>query len=189
MDKGFTNMEKYRFNFFGNTNTSTKNICAVLSVFFMSISSMILFVPQVSASPDKEPARAYTTASNCLDNGPSAAIVGQVTVGGVFGRQIVLNCGDYTHGIIHIDSSHPISEDGSDDDAIVQCMSNILTMGYEYPANQGNIAYRIERPGGGTATIVYREDTVNDYFENYHVVVSMYTSDSNNWAACARYPN
>ncbi|CAA9245304.1 MAG: hypothetical protein AVDCRST_MAG54-1724 [uncultured Actinomycetospora sp.] len=46
-------------------------------------------------------------------------------------------------------------------------------------ANQANLALRMTRGDGGSATIVWEEATGR--------VVTLFTSDSNNWRACADF--
>lgn len=45
------------------------------------------------------------------------------------GDRVILSCGDYTHGIIHIDSEHPIDEGGADDQSVPECEYKILAYG------------------------------------------------------------
>lgn len=117
-------------------------------------------------------------ASECFFEGTPGDVVYQVTT--TWTPVITLSCGTPTYGVIHIDESHPINENGSDDAHVNACMLKIISFGDEVPASQGNVAYQIKRrSNGGTATIVWR---TSDY-----QVVTMYTSDSNNWAACASW--
>lgn len=118
---------------------------------------------------------ANTSASACLQG-----LEGPYTVVNSYGG-LNLKCGDPTKGILHINADHPINEDGADDVHIDQCMNNIVAYGAPAAANPGNSSKRITRPSGGYAQIVWDSDTKD--------VITMYTSDSNNWAACARFPN
>jgi hypothetical protein len=120
-------------------------------------------------------------ASACLngDAGPRELVAS--SNGPSFFSNVSLYCGDPTKGVIHIDSEHPISEDGSDDANVAQCHSNIMYYGDEVPAAEGNRAWQIARPSGGTATLVFDATSLE--------TITMFTSDSNNWAACAAYPD
>ncbi len=51
--------------------------------------------------------------------------------------------------------------------------------GEEVAAARGNRAWQITRPDRWSATTVFDAETLE--------VISMFTSDSNNWAACAAY--
>lgn len=101
--------------------------------------------------------------------------------GPTFFSNVSLFCGDPTKGVIHIDAEHPINANGSDDANVRNCHHNVMHRGSEVPANPGNRAWQITRPGGGSATVVFDANTLE--------TITMFTSDSNNWAACAAYPN
>jgi hypothetical protein len=133
------------------------------------VASGFLFTPTAAE------AAANTSASACLQGfeGPSVIVN---SYGG-----LNLRCGDPTKGILHIDSSHPINEHGADDVHVDRCMNNIVGLGSPVSANPGNAAKRITRPSGGWAQIVWDTGTKD--------VITMYTSDNNNWAACAAFPN
>lgn len=70
-------------------------------------------------------------ASACLNGDAGPREVVAVSNGPGFFSNVSLYCGDPTKGLIHIDSEHPISEDGSDDDNVAQCHSNIMYYGDE----------------------------------------------------------
>ncbi len=120
---------------------------------------------------------------------PSACFSGEagpqdyvaVSNGPSFFTNVTLLCGDPTKGIIHIDAAHPIDPGGADDENVRTCHHNVMYYGSEVPANAGNRAWQITRPAGGTATVVFDAYTLE--------TVTMFTSDSNNWAACARFPD
>lgn len=118
-------------------------------------------------------------ASACFSGeaGPRDVVV--VSNGPTFFSNVYLYCGDPTKGVIHIDAGHPIDENGADDEAVRQCHQNVMHFGHEVTANPGNRAWQIDRPDGGTATVVFDEDTLE--------TITMFTSDSNNCAACAAY--
>lgn len=113
------------------------------------------------------------------DAGPRDTV--SVANGPSFFTNVILYCGDPTKGVIHIDAEHPIAEDGSDDENVQDCHKNVMFRGEEVRANAGNRAWQVARPSGGTATVVFDADTLE--------TITMFTSDSNNWAACARFPD
>ena len=126
-----------------------------------------------------EPYRAYP-ASACLsgDAGPFDLVWKGDRNGGP--PLLRLTCGLPTGtGVLHIDASHPIAEDGTDDTNLRRCANNIVRSGQEVEAANGNRALQIRRSDGGSATIVYQERDGS--------VVTMFTSDSNNWRACADF--
>jgi hypothetical protein len=129
----------------------------------------------VVCAPVLPASAATTSASACLKgyDGPYALVNAYAGVN--------LKCGDPSKGVIHIDASHPIAEDGRDDVHVDRCMNNILAYGKSVSANAGNAAKRITRSSGGYAQLVWDSSTKD--------VITMYTSDSNNWTACAAYPN
>jgi hypothetical protein len=111
--------------------------------------------------------------SACLngDAGPRELVAS--SNGPSFFTNVTLYCGDPTKGVVHINSDHSIRDDGTDDYNVRRCHDNTVYYGREVPA------WQIARPTGGTATIVFDEKTLE--------TISMFTSDSNNWAACAAY--
>lgn len=99
---------------------------------------------------------------------------------------IGLYCGSVreVEGAVHINENHPIDDFGADDVNINKCMNNIIAYGRTVAAGPGNSARRIQRPSGGYANIVWRN--------NSEKVVTMYTGPgrgaaSANWAACASF--
>jgi hypothetical protein len=122
------------------------------------------------------PALASTTSASACLNGYSGPYDLVNSYAG-----INLKCGDPSKGVLHIDASHPIATNGRDDVHVDRCMDNILAYGRSVTANPGNTAKRITRSSGGYAQIVWDSRTKD--------VITMYTSDSNNWTACAAYPN
>lgn len=147
----------------------------VLKVVALSTAKVVALGAIVAFSTALPAAANDASASSCLKgyDGPYEVVNSY--------RGIVLKCGDYSKGIIHIDDGHPISESGRDDVRVERCMNNIIGYGKSAPANSGNTARRITRPSGGWAQIVWDSSSKN--------VVTMYTSDNNNWKACAAYPN
>lgn len=135
----------------------------------VSAASVFLFTPAAAE------AAARTSASACLQG-----LSGPYDLVNSYGG-LNLKCGDPTKGVLHIDSSHPINEDGADDVHINRCMNNIVGLGVPRAASGGISAKRITRPSGGWAQIIWDSGTKD--------VLSMYTSENNNWAACAAYPN
>lgn len=115
---------------------------------------------------------ATTSASACLQgfSGPTAVVN---SYGG-----ITMKCGDLTKGVIHIDQSHPIRENGADDVNVEECMNNIIAYGSYVSASTGNTAKRWRTASGVYAYIVWRSSQKD--------VVTMYTSGSvsNRWDLC-----
>lgn len=158
----------------GGDSVTTLRKAAVCLVAAVMTSGFLAFSPTMASAQ-----QFLFPASACFVSAAPRDVVFRV-----FGNggelQAELSCGDFTYGVIHIDADHEIKADGSDDDNVSACMLTIMSFGQEVPAATGNRAYRITRQsGGGTATIVVRDSDLQ--------VVSMFTSDSNNWAACANY--
>lgn len=153
----------------------TKLRCLVVG---FAVSLMLVGGVMTASSGSAAAQEVLVPASSCLtgDSGPRGLVV--ATNGPTFFSNLYLYCGDPTKGIIHINAEHPIKEDGSDDENVANCARNIMHRGSEIPAAQGNRAYRITRAEGGSATLVWDENS-NE--------VIMFTSDNNNWAACAAF--
>lgn len=132
----------------------------------------LLFALLLSALSVTSAQAATTSASACLQgfSGPTAVVN---SYGG-----ITLKCGDLTKGVIHIDQSHPIRENGADDVNVEECMNNIIAYGTSISASSGNSAKRWRTASGVYAYIVWRTSQKD--------VVTMYTSGSpsNRWDLC-----
>lgn len=133
----------------------------------------------VFAAPGVASARVLVPPSYCLSGDADPRDVVSSVSGPSFFSSVTLYCGDPTKGVLHIDAAHPISVDGSDDDNVVLCLNRIMYYGEEVPAAPGNRAWQIARSDRWSATTVFDADTLE--------VISMFTSDSNNWAACAAF--
>ena len=157
----------------GRRSRNLLRVAATTTLVFLGT----LLVPVSSASAQG----VIYPASACLngDTGPRDVVA--VSNGPSFFSNVSLYCGDPTKGVIRIDSEHPINEDGSDDDNVYNCHGNIMYHGDEVPAAEGNRAWQIARPSGGTATLVFDATSLE--------TITMFTSDNNNWAACAAYPD
>lgn len=143
-----------------------------------AVVSLVAMIGGSTAASAAEPPP-LVPASGCLK--PNAPEFGRVTYFGPEPGGIDLRCGRWDYGVIHTDASHPIADNGDDDVNFLNCFRRILTSpNYPIPAEPGNIALRMKRGDGGTATLVYRE------FDG--MVVTMHTSElpgGNNWYACA----
>lgn len=132
----------------------------------------ILFALLLSALSATSAQAATTSASACLQgfSGPTAVVN---SYGG-----ITLKCGDLTKGVIHIDQSHPIRENGADDVNVEECMNNIIAYGSPISASSGNSAKRWRTASGVYAYIVWRTSQKD--------VVTMYTQGTpgNRWDLC-----
>lgn len=132
----------------------------------------LLFALLLSALSVTSAQAATTSASACLQgfSGPTAVVN---SYGG-----ITLKCGDLTKGVIHIDQSHPIRENGADDVNVEECMNNIIAYGTSISASSGNSAKRWRTASGVYAYIVWRTSQKD--------VVTMCTSGSpsNRWDLC-----
>lgn len=137
----------------------------------------LTFVPSASA--------ATVNPSQCLNGAPSGDFVDS-SYSPVELNNITLFCGGRNTGVKHINIRHKIAKNGSDDANVIKCHDNIASMGYTVPASGGrNRGLQISRGNGWTATLVYRNPNDQDRFKT----VTMFTSDNNNWGACARFPN
>lgn len=117
-------------------------------------------------------------ASECLtgEAGPYDLVAAAF---GPWPKPIFLSCGDRTKGVLHIDMDHPIADDGSDDEDLLQCFKGIVYGGDEVSANVGNRALARRLSDGTSATMVW-DPKIDE-------VVTMFTSGerSNRWSECA----
>lgn len=162
------------------TRSGAVNVDTVAAAGLLSIGLMLTPSGTAAAQTIGE-GGVRVTASSCLtgDSGPRERVA--TSNGPSFFSNVILYCGDPTKGVLHINAAHPISEDGSDDVNVRDCHNNIMFRGDEIPAAAGNRAWQIARPTGGSATLVFDSES--------NETITMFTSDSNNWAACAAFPN
>jgi len=151
------------------------------------VSFLVVAAPGAHAARPPQPPRPAgydVTPSECLTDpggGYYDYTVASADIGGPWDAYVY--CRYQGRGLFHIAARHPIPSDGSQDDNFVKCVMNIGQYGSAAGADPGHYALRMNRIDGGTATLVYQQDT--------YEVVSVHTSDAprgNNWDACANLP-
>lgn len=147
-----------------------RKVLATLAAVMLASGLTLIVAPAANAqSITMQPA------SSCLNG--QAGPRDLVSVAGLTLNYKLL-CGDPTKGVVHIASTHPISETGSDDQNVSGCFMRTVNDGHDVPANPGNKAFAVTNSAGVTSTVVF--DTNTDE------AITLFTNGGagNNWAGC-----
>lgn len=162
----------------GGLLRSRRFTTVVTAIFVAMLLAPVVANAQVMDSSKRIP---LAGASECFHGAPTGELIASLTPGGSPSQEVKLTCGTPTYGVLHIDSGHPIDENGADDVNVNGCFNHIFARPYyEIPASPGYTGIQYKRSDGGTASLIWQNSDGQ--------VITMFTSDApsgNNWHACA----